>query len=87
MAFGSGLAMQATRSVAALSTAAQLRHNRRTAIHGAATHHMIRRILASQQAGLVLVIVLLGLVLTVFAGTHVDRAPASRSTTSSTRTR
>jgi ribose transport system permease protein len=35
---------------------------------------MIRRILASQQAGLVLVIVLLGFVLSVFAGTHVDRA-------------
>ena len=37
-------------------------------------HHMIRRILASQQAGLVLVIVLLGFVLSVFAGTHLDRA-------------
>ena len=35
---------------------------------------MIRRILASQQAGLVLVIVLLGLVLSVFTGTHLDRA-------------
>jgi ribose transport system permease protein len=35
---------------------------------------MIRRILASQQAGLVLVIVLLGLVLTALAGSHVDRA-------------
>ena len=35
---------------------------------------MIRRILASQQAGLVLVIVLLGTVLSVFAGTHLDRA-------------
>jgi ribose transport system permease protein len=35
---------------------------------------MIRRILASQQAGLVLVIVLLGFVLSVFAGTHLDRA-------------
>jgi ribose transport system permease protein len=35
---------------------------------------MIRRILASQQAGLVLVIVLLGFVLSIFAGTHVDRA-------------
>ncbi len=34
---------------------------------------MIRRILASQQAGLVLVIVLLGAVLTAFAGTHPDR--------------
>jgi ribose/xylose/arabinose/galactoside ABC-type transport system permease subunit len=34
---------------------------------------MIRRILASQQAGLILVIVLLGALLTVFAGTHVDR--------------
>jgi ribose transport system permease protein len=34
---------------------------------------MLRRILASQQAGLVLVIVLLGLVLTALAGTHVDR--------------
>src|SRR6476646_3705668 len=37
-------------------------------------HHMIRRILASQQAGLVLVIVLLGFVLSVFTGTHLDRA-------------
>src|SRR4051794_23354169 len=35
---------------------------------------MIRRILASQQAGLVLVILLLGIVLSVFAGTHLDRA-------------
>ena len=35
---------------------------------------MIRRILASQQAGLVLVIVLLGFVLSVFTGTHLDRA-------------
>ena len=35
---------------------------------------MIRRILASQQAGLVLVIVLLGFVLSAFAGTHLDRA-------------
>ena len=34
---------------------------------------MIRRILASQQAGLVLVIVLLGIVLSTFAGTHLDR--------------
>jgi ribose/xylose/arabinose/galactoside ABC-type transport system permease subunit len=34
---------------------------------------MIRRILASQQAGLVLVILLLGIVLSVFAGTHLDR--------------
>ena len=34
---------------------------------------MIRRILASQQAGLVLVIVLLGLVLSALAGTHPDR--------------
>ena len=34
---------------------------------------MIRRILASQQAGLVLVIVLLGVVLSAFAGSHVDR--------------
>ena len=34
---------------------------------------MIRRILASQQAGLVLVIVLLGAVLSAFAGTHLDR--------------
>ena len=35
---------------------------------------MIRRILSSQQAGLVLVIVLLGAVLAAFAGTHPDRA-------------
>ncbi len=35
---------------------------------------MIRRILASQQAGLVLVIVLLGSLLAAFAGTHPDRA-------------
>jgi ribose/xylose/arabinose/galactoside ABC-type transport system permease subunit len=35
---------------------------------------MVRRILASQQAGLVLVIVLLGTVLSAFAGTHLDRA-------------
>jgi ribose transport system permease protein len=35
---------------------------------------MIRRLLASQQAGLVLVIVFLGLVLSAFAGTHADRA-------------
>ena len=34
---------------------------------------LIRRFLASQQAGLVLVIFFLGLVLTVFAGTHPDR--------------
>lgn len=34
---------------------------------------MLRKILAFQQVGLVLVIVLLGAVLTVFAGTHVDR--------------
>ena len=34
---------------------------------------MIRRILASQQAGLVLVIVLLGLLLSACAGTHPDR--------------
>jgi ribose transport system permease protein len=35
---------------------------------------MVRRILASQQAGLVLVIVLLGVILAAFAGSHVDRA-------------
>ncbi len=34
---------------------------------------MVRRILASQQAGLVLVIVLLSIVLSAFAGTHLDR--------------
>ena len=34
---------------------------------------MVRRILASQQAGLVLVIVLLGIVLSAFAGSHPDR--------------
>jgi ribose/xylose/arabinose/galactoside ABC-type transport system permease subunit len=34
---------------------------------------MIRRMLASQQAGLILVIVLLGALLTAFTGTHVDR--------------
>ena len=34
----------------------------------------LRRLLASQQAGLVLVILLLGLVLTLFAGSHPDRA-------------
>jgi ribose transport system permease protein len=33
----------------------------------------LKRLLASQQAGLVLVILLLGLVLTVFAGSHPDR--------------
>jgi ribose transport system permease protein len=33
----------------------------------------LRRLLASQQAGLVLVILLLGLVLTLFAGSHPDR--------------
>ncbi len=34
---------------------------------------MVRRILASQQAGLILVILLLGALLTLFAGTHQDR--------------
>jgi ribose transport system permease protein len=34
---------------------------------------MFRKLLASQQAGLVAIIVLLGAVLTVFAGSHVDR--------------
>src|SRR5919112_1699577 len=34
---------------------------------------MVRRLLASQQAGLVLVMLLLGLLLTLFAGSHVDR--------------
>jgi ribose/xylose/arabinose/galactoside ABC-type transport system permease subunit len=34
---------------------------------------MIRKLLASQQAGLVAIIVLLGAVLTAFAGSHVDR--------------
>jgi ribose transport system permease protein len=34
---------------------------------------MLRKVLSSQQAGLVLVIVLLGAALTIFAGTHVDR--------------
>src|SRR5438477_2953442 len=34
---------------------------------------MVRKVLASQQAGLILVIVLLALVLAAFAGTHVDR--------------
>jgi ribose transport system permease protein len=35
---------------------------------------VLRRLLASQQAGLVLVMLLLGTVLTVFAGSHVDNA-------------
>jgi ribose transport system permease protein len=35
---------------------------------------MVRRILASQQAGLVLVIVFLGIILAAFAGSHPDRA-------------
>ena len=34
---------------------------------------MVRRLLASQQAGLILVIVFLGLLLTILAGSHVDR--------------
>ena len=34
---------------------------------------MFRKLLASQQAGLVVIIVILGAVLTAFAGTHVDR--------------
>src|SRR5512145_2115055 len=34
---------------------------------------MVRRILASQQAGLIAVILLLGTILTVFAGSHADR--------------
>jgi ribose/xylose/arabinose/galactoside ABC-type transport system permease subunit len=34
---------------------------------------MVRKILASQQSGLILVILLLGSVLTIFAGTHADR--------------
>ena len=34
----------------------------------------LRRLLASQQAGLVLVILALGIVLTLFAGSHPDRA-------------
>src|SRR5947207_14980831 len=34
---------------------------------------MVRKVLASQQAGLILVIVLLALVLAAFAGAHVDR--------------
>src|SRR5512145_2650296 len=34
---------------------------------------MVRRILASQQAGLIAVILLLGAILTVFAGSHSDR--------------
>jgi ribose transport system permease protein len=34
---------------------------------------MLRKVLASQQAGLILVILLLGTILTLFAGTHPDR--------------
>src|SRR4029434_2965299 len=34
---------------------------------------MFRKLLASQQAGLVAIVVLLGAVLTAFAGSHVDR--------------
>jgi ribose/xylose/arabinose/galactoside ABC-type transport system permease subunit len=34
---------------------------------------MLRRVLASPQAGLVLVILLLGAILTFFAGSHVDQ--------------
>jgi ribose transport system permease protein len=34
---------------------------------------MVRKLLASQQAGLVVIILLLGAILTAFAGTHVDR--------------
>src|SRR6185295_9252968 len=60
---------------AALSASRHLRHNRPTSDSSSKrNHHMIRRILASQQAGLVLVIVLLGFVLSVFTGTHLDRA-------------
>ena len=33
----------------------------------------MRRLLASEQAGLVLVILVLGIILTVLAGAHVDR--------------
>jgi ribose transport system permease protein len=40
---------------------------------GRAASPLVRRILASPQAGLVLVIVLLGAILTVFAGSHVDQ--------------
>lgn len=39
---------------------------------------MLRRLLASQQAGLVLVILLIGGLLTLFAGTHVDRLSQER---------
>src|SRR5260221_11898622 len=36
-------------------------------------HPTIRRVFNAQQSGLILVILLLGAVLTVFAGSHVDR--------------
>ena len=36
-------------------------------------HPTIRRIFNAQQSGLILVILLLGAILTVFAGSHVDR--------------
>src|SRR5215203_2778397 len=59
---------------AADSCATIERPQRRTGHDPGVPHHfMIRRILASQQAGLVLVILLLGAVLSAFAGTHLDR--------------
>src|SRR5260221_11876543 len=36
-------------------------------------HPTIRRVFNAQQSGLILVILLLGAVLTVFAGSHIDR--------------
>jgi ribose transport system permease protein len=38
---------------------------------------MLRKVISSQQAGLVLVILLVGTILTLFAGTHVDRVTGS----------
>ncbi len=47
---------------------------------------MLRRLLAAQQAGLLLVILVLAAALTLFAGSHVDPASGRTVKTSSTRT-
>ena len=36
-------------------------------------HPTIRRVFNAQQSGLILVILLLGAILTIFAGSHIDR--------------
>src|SRR5262249_23985865 len=65
----------AERTATPLSSAADMSVDRLTAHAPLQSDlpRMLRKLLASQQAGLVIIIVLLGAILTAVAGTHVDR--------------